>query len=118
MATNCKSYKQKKQYSYDGGVTWYDVFPPEYQKGELYEYESEDCSGETHDYSTEYLTFIPVSGSSTFGWNASSGAASGNTVYYSLDSGSTWNAMASGGTVTVNQGNKVYWKASGLTPTS
>ena len=114
MANKCKYYKEKKQYTTDSGTTWYDVFPYEYRKGELYEYESEDCI----DYSSKYLTFIPVSGSSTFGWNASSGAASGNTVYYSLDSGSTWNAMASGGTVTVNQGNKVYWKASGLTPTS
>ena len=41
--TRCKYYKQKKQVSYDGGVTWQDVIPYEYQKGELYEYESADC---------------------------------------------------------------------------
>lgn len=41
--TKCKYYKQKKQVSYDGGVTWQDVIPYEYQKGELYEYESADC---------------------------------------------------------------------------
>ena len=43
MAERCKYYKQKKQVSYDNGVTWYDVIPYEYQKGELYEMESQDC---------------------------------------------------------------------------
>ena len=41
--SRCKYYKQKKQVSYDNGVTWYDVIPYEYQKGELYETESQDC---------------------------------------------------------------------------
>ncbi len=41
--SRCKYYKQKKQVSYDNGVTWYDVIPYEYQKGELYEMESQDC---------------------------------------------------------------------------
>lgn len=41
--TRCKYYKQKKQVSYDGGQTWQDVIPYQYQKGELYEYESADC---------------------------------------------------------------------------
>ena len=110
----CKFYKQKKQYSTDSGVTWYDVTPAVYQKGELYEYDSDDCI-QPHDYSKQYLTFIPTSGSSTFTFDApSNSAASANTVYYSLDSGSTWNSMTSGQTVTVNQGNKIYWKATGL----
>lgn len=44
MAENrCKYYKQKKQVSYDNGVTWQDVIPYQYQKGELYEQESTDC---------------------------------------------------------------------------
>lgn len=38
-----KYYKQKKQVSYDEGVTWSDVTPPEYQKGALYEEDSPDC---------------------------------------------------------------------------
>lgn len=114
MANNCKYYKQKKQYSLDSGVTWYDVTPAVYQKGALYEYDSDDCI-QPHDYSKQYLTFIPISGSSTFTFDApSNSAASANTVYYSLDSGSTWNSMTSGQTVTVNQGNKIYWKATGL----
>lgn len=41
--SRCKYYKKKKQVSYDNGVTWYDVIPYEYQKGELYEMESQDC---------------------------------------------------------------------------
>lgn len=43
MANQCKYYKQQKQYSSDGGVTWHNVIPAEYQKGALYEYESPDC---------------------------------------------------------------------------
>lgn len=44
MAGNrCKYYKQKKQVSYDNGMTWQDVIPYEYQKGALYEQESADC---------------------------------------------------------------------------
>jgi len=39
-----KYYKQKKQVSYDEGVTWQDVTPAEYQKGALYEKDSPDCS--------------------------------------------------------------------------
>jgi len=37
----CKYYKQKKQVSYDNGVNWEDVIPYEYQKGPLYERDSE-----------------------------------------------------------------------------
>ena len=43
MANTCKYYKQKKQVSYDNGVTWQDVTPYEYQEGDLYERNSTDC---------------------------------------------------------------------------
>lgn len=43
MAKECKYYKQKRQVSYDNGVTWQDVVPAEYQKGDLYEMQSQDC---------------------------------------------------------------------------
>jgi len=43
MAGCCKYYKQKKQVSYDSGVTWQDVYPEEYIKGELFERDSNDC---------------------------------------------------------------------------
>ena len=42
--SNCKYYKQKEQVSYNDGITWEDVIPYEYRKGELYEMDSEDCS--------------------------------------------------------------------------
>ena len=38
-----KYYKQKKQVSLDGGQTWSDVVPAEYQKGGVAETESTDC---------------------------------------------------------------------------
>ena len=43
MSGFCKYYKQKKQVSYDNGVTWTDVSPLETRKGELYESYSTDC---------------------------------------------------------------------------
>ena len=64
-----------------------------------------------HDYSKDYLTFVATeSGTFTF---------SGNSINYSLDSGATWTELASDtSTPTVTAGNKVMWKASGLTPNS
>lgn len=41
MAKFCKYYKQQRQVSYDGGITWQNL--GEYQKGELYERNSADC---------------------------------------------------------------------------
>lgn len=38
-----KYYKQKKQVSLDGGQTWKDAVPAEYQKGGVAETESTDC---------------------------------------------------------------------------
>lgn len=43
MSKFCKYYKQKKQVSYDNGVTWEDVTPLETQIGSLYEANSSDC---------------------------------------------------------------------------
>ena len=43
MSGFCKYYKKKKQVSYDNGLTWQDVIPAEYQKGDLYEPLSIDC---------------------------------------------------------------------------
>ena len=38
-----KYYKQQKQQSTDGGVTWTDVSPAEYQWGAAYQFNSTDC---------------------------------------------------------------------------
>lgn len=115
-ATTCIGYDkytlEEYQVSYDSGVTWTTTGT---SATTLIEADSPDCGYIPHDYSKDYLTFIPISGNSTFGYNTSSTIPDkNNVVYYSLDSGSTWNSMASGGTVTVGQGNKIYWKASGL----
>lgn len=113
MANKCKYYKQKRQYKYVEESTWIDVVPAEYQKGELYEYESADCPG--IDYSKEYLTFIPTTGSSTFTFNG----VSANTVSYSLDSGTTWVSLASSAaSPSVSAGQKIMWKGTCVPQTS
>lgn len=48
----CKFYKEKKQESYDDGITWSDVIPYQYQKGDLYEIDSSDCYN--------YQRWVPV----------------------------------------------------------
>lgn len=82
MANTCKYYKQKKQVSYDNGVTWQDVVPAEYQKGSLYESQSSDCG-------VQYIERWVDSGTTCSG-------ASGYDKYVlqvkqtSNDGGSTW----------------------------
>ena len=72
---------------------------------------SEPPTPPAHDYSQDYLTFTATeSGKFKF---------SGNSVSYSLDSGSTWTALASNtNSPTVTAGNKIMWKASNLTISS
>lgn len=41
MANSCKYYKQQRQVSYDGGISWQNL--DEYQKGDLYERNSSSC---------------------------------------------------------------------------
>lgn len=38
-----KYYKQQKQVSYDNGSTWSDVYPAEFQKGDIISYNADDC---------------------------------------------------------------------------
>ena len=67
-------------------------------------------SVESRGYSQEYLTFVARE-DGTF-------KLSGNSVNYSLDSGSTWTTLASNtNSPTVTSGSKILWKAT-LTPTS
>ena len=63
------------------------------------------------DYSRQYLTFTALeSGKFTFLFNA---------LQYSLDDGATWNTLAANSTSqTVNAGNKIMWKQTGLIPNS
>ena len=58
-----------------------------------------------HDYSQDYLTFRALE-DGTFKF-------SGNSINYSLDSGTTWTELASDtDTPTVNSGDTILWKAS------
>jgi len=61
-------------------------------------------------YGIQYLTFEALE-AGTFSFSL-------NSIDYSLDDGSTWNTLAAGdSTPTVAAGDKVLWRASGLTPT-
>ena len=106
-----KYYKQQKQVSYDSGQTWDDVVPAEYQWGASAETQSTDCGYvPPSGYSNQYLTFVARE-DGTFKF-------SGNSVSYSLDSGSTWTTLASDtDSPTVQSGNSIMWKAT-LTPSS
>lgn len=63
-----------------------------------------------HNYYNDYFTFEAIeSGTFTFT------GFSGNSLSYSLDSGTTWTALASGvASPTVSAGNKILWKGSNL----
>ena len=76
-----KYYKQKKQVSVDGGSTWTDVTPPQYQRGALYEYSSQSCGYRTRTssgspYCTGYDKYVDVYSQ------------------YSTDGGNTWQTTA------------------------
>lgn len=81
MSGYCKYYKQKKQVSYDNGLTWSDT--GDYQKGNLYETNSTDCG---------YIGVITR-------WVNSGTTCSGYDKYNlqvkqeSYDGGSTWSTV-------------------------
>lgn len=109
-----KYQKEKKQVSTDGGQTWSDVTPLETRKGFVIEYNSEDCGyvPPSPSYSGQYLTFVALE-DGTFKFNCSS---ANTEIQYSLDSGLTWNILASNtNSPTVTRGNKIFWKGD-LTP--
>ena len=60
---------------------------------------------------SQYLTFEALE-DGTFSFSQ-------NPIQYSIDNGTTWNTLAVGSsTPTITTGNKIMWKASGLTPSS
>lgn len=114
--TTCIGYdkwqRSIKQYSEDEGETWQNVIPPIYSATSLIEEDSEDCG---------YVPPTPVHGDYFSFETIDSGTFSfiGNSISYSLDSGSTWSTLSCGSnTPTVSAGSKIMWKASGLTPSS
>ena len=103
-----KYYKQQKQVSYDGGSSWTNVSPAEYQRGAVYETYSQDCGyvpPTPTPSSGEYLTFVAQE-TGTFKF---SGSDSTDIVSYSLDNGNTWHSLGANG-ITVSAGNKIMWK--------
>ena len=88
MAQNCKYYKEKKQVSYDNGVTFVDVVPAEYRKGELIEMASPDCG------------YVPPAPDPIYRWVNSGTTCVGADKYnqqvkeVSYDNGSTWEATS------------------------
>ena len=118
MAQNCKYYREKKQVSYDNGVTYVDVSPAEYRKGDLIQSGSSDCGGSSSGYSNQYLTFVAVDGG-TFKFNGTSSSTVNNSsIQYSTDNGSTWYTLNRGvNSPTISAGNKIMWKSSTLSPT-
>lgn len=88
-----KYYKQKKMVSVDGGSTWTDVTPPQYQRGALYEYSSQSCGYRTRTssgspYCTGYDKYVDVYSQ------------------YSTDGGNTWQTTAT--TPTLVEHNSAY----------
>lgn len=59
-----KFYKQKKQMSVDGGLSWTDVMPYEYNKGAVVETDCPDCGGFEPMYKWEQIT--PTSDPNTY----------------------------------------------------
>ena len=113
-----KYYKQKKQISFDGGQTWQDVTPAEYQRGSIYEAQSTDCGYVPPASLSDYLTFVPLEDCQfSFSGNVTSVGNNiyRNSVFYSIDSGATWTSI--GGvlgrteyTPTVKAGKEIWWK--------
>ena len=113
-----KHYKQKKQVSYDGGSTWSDVVPAEYQTGATYETDSTDCGyvpPTPSPYLTQYLTIESLEDNNTVLWRNLNGNFT-KTISASTDNGQSWTAFtstsgSSGRTIaTLNTGDKVLLK--------
>lgn len=88
-----KYYKQKKMVSVDGGSTWTDVTPPQYQRGAVYEQNSQSCGYRTRTssgspYCEGYDKYVDVYSQ------------------YSTDGGNTWQTTAT--TPTMVEHNSAY----------
>lgn len=73
--------------------------------------QSGDTPTPPHDYSQDYLTFVPTE---PYGCTFS---CTNNSISYSLDNGSTWGNLANDMPIVMNN-EKMLVKASGITPTS
>ena len=116
------NYKQVS----DDYVHWVNSNPLEWSASTLIEYDTDDCKSyrwvKTNDIMCVetipegYLAFVAQTDNVSFTYYSSS---PNNILQYSLDSGSTWNNLSNGSsTASVNNGNKVMFKASGLSVSS
>lgn len=139
--TMCVGYDkyavQKRQVSYDNGLTWEDVTPSETRAGSLIEAYSEDCGyvpttiyrwvdtqdticvyEDEHDYSKDYLTFEIISDGGIT-WTARDCLSyTGKTISYSRDDGNTWTNITSSTSGTrfhVSAGDKILFKGNNST---
>lgn len=112
MAYN-KYYLQKRQVSYDNGLTWEDVTPSETRQGAFIDsYETlSEC--EAIPYSKQYLTIESLDNDNYIYWKAES-KNNTKTISASTDNGVTWTAYTSstGGTTIaiLNTGDKLLLK--------
>jgi len=111
--TTCIGYDKYqrviKQVSYDNGSTWENVSPVEYSATTLIESDSSDCGYVNPEQMP--LTLIPLeNGYFTVGLFDTDASC---TVYYSTDSGITWQSLtlssASTATIIATTGNKIMW---------
>ena len=82
-------YKEYYQISRDGGETWNDVSPEQTRAGALYEEFGWDCN----DFPSMYFTIESLEDDNVIHIRRS---VTGNTEYYSLNNGETWNTMTIG----------------------
>ena len=115
MAKYCKYYQAEKMVTYNGGLTWHSLEPPEYGTGSLIERNSPDCG--YVDMSTQYLTIEITQGSGTLEFSGTSSTTVDNSyIQYSRNSGQTWNTLYRGNTLSVETGDIIMWKATNLVP--
>lgn len=109
-----KYYVYKEQMSIDGGQTWSYTGNETPSGDSIGTYETlQECQGTIPPTPVhgDYFSFETID-SGTFSFI-------GNSISYSLDSGSSWSTLSSGSnTPTVSARSKIMWKASGLTPSS
>ena len=112
MAYN-KYYLQKRQVSYDNGLTWEDVTPSETRQGAFIDSYETLAECEAIPYSEQYLTIESLEDNNTIYWKASDSSIA-KTISASTDNGSTWTAYTSstGGTTIaiLNAGDKLLLK--------
>lgn len=96
---NDRYYVEREEKSDDGGLNW--AATGETRNGNVYGYDSDDC-GQSADFSKQYFTIESVEDGNTIGFESS-------TVLMSRDL-QNWSTFADSGEVTLDKGEKAYFK--------